>query len=76
MHSFYATQQSKHKVILEVFMSVCICEALKFMGIKALNVESVLGVLGRPVLVGGGSDGATVNVADGGLEGMMQCFLP
>ena len=55
----------------------CICEALKFMGIEALNVESVLGVSGRPVLVSGGSDGATVNIADsGGLKGMMQRSLP
>ena len=47
------------------------------MGIEALNVESVLGVSGRPVLVGGGSDGATVNIADrGGLKGMMQHSLP
>ena len=50
---------------------------MKFMGIEALNVESVLGVSGRPVLVGGGSDGATVNIADsGGLKGMMQRSLP
>ncbi len=44
----------------------CVREGLKFMGIESVNVESVLGVSGMPVLVGGGSDGAAVNVADGG----------
>ena len=42
----------------------CISEALRIAGIEALNQESVLGLSDRPVLVGGGSDGATVNLAD------------
>ncbi len=54
----------------------CVREGLKFMGIESVNVESVLGVSGMPVLVGGGSDGAAVNVADGGLKGMMRRTLP
>ncbi len=54
----------------------CVREGLKFMGIESVNVESVLGVSGMPVLVGGGSDGAAVNVADGELKGMMQRTLP
>ena len=50
---------------------------MRIVGIEALNQESVLGVSNRPVLVGGGSDGATVNLADrSGLKGMMQRSLP
>ncbi len=54
----------------------CVREGLKFMGIESVNVESVLGVSGMPVLDGSGSDGTAVNVADGGLKGMMQRTLP
>ncbi len=50
-------------------------EALKFMGIDNVDVESVCGVSGMPVLIGGGSDGAAMNVADGRLKGMIQHTL-
>ena len=41
----------------------CVSEALQFMGVEnVLDKDSVLGVEGKPVLVGGGTDGASVNV--------------
>ena len=55
----------------------CVAEALKIIGIEALNSDTVLGVSDMPALVGGGSDGAIVNVSDGnGLKGMIQRCLP
>jgi len=56
----------------------CVNEALKFMGVEnVLDKDSVLGVEDRPVLVGGGTDGASVNVGDHtGLKAQMQQALP
>ena len=52
-------------------------EALKFMGVDVLDKDSVLGVEGRPVFVGGGTDGASVNVGDHtGLKAQLQQALP
>ena len=39
----------------------CVNEAMKFMGVdNVLDKDSVLGVEGRPVFIGGGTDGASV----------------
>lgn len=55
----------------------CVGEALKIMGIDSWDQDSVLQVANIPVLVGGGSDGASVNVAEcNGLKGMVQRSLP
>ena len=56
----------------------CVNEALKFIGVdNILDKDSVLGVEGRLVLVGGGTDGASVNVGDHtGLKAQMQQTLP
>ena len=55
----------------------CVSDALKIFGIEAIDQESVLGVSNMPVLVGGGSDGASVNVSEcNELKGMMQQHLP
>ena len=48
-------------------------------GINSLNEESVLGVAenNMPVLVGAGTDGASVNISDhNGLMGLMQQSVP
>ena len=52
----------------------CVSEALKFIGVEnILDKDSVLGVKGRPLLVGGGTDGASVNIGDHtGLKAQMQ----
>ena len=50
-------------------------EALKVMGVD--NVLDKDSVEGRPVLFGGGTDGATVNVGDHtGLKAQIQQALP
>ena len=56
----------------------CVSEALKFMSVEnVLDKDSVLGVEARPVLVGGGTDGASVNIGDHtGLKAQMQRALP
>ena len=56
----------------------CVNEALKFMGVdNVLDKDSVLGVEGRPVLVGGGTDGASVNIGGHtGVKAQMQQALP
>ena len=42
----------------------CIADALKYMDVEdILDKDSVLGVEGKPVLVGGGTDGVSVNIA-------------
>ena len=54
----------------------CLSEALKRLGIgDVLDRDSVLGV--QPVLVGGGTDGGSVNIAQhNGMRGQMQRALP
>ena len=56
----------------------CLGDALQILGIdNILDCDSVLGVQGQPVLVGGGTDGATVNIADqNGMKGKLQKELP
>ena len=56
----------------------CLGTALKPLGIEDLfNRESVLGVRQHPVLIGCGSDGASVNVsAQNGMRGKLQGSLP
>ncbi len=52
----------------------CLSQSLSSLGIAdILDQSSVLGAEGKPVLVGGGTDGASVNVAQqNGMRGMMQ----
>ena len=56
----------------------CLGEGLKVMGITdILSSEKVLDVEGQPVLIGGGTDGATVNISDqNGMKGKLQRALP
>ena len=56
----------------------CLNDALKPMGIDdILDSEGCLAVKGHPVLVGIGSDGATVNIsAQNGVRGQIQNALP
>ena len=56
----------------------CLSQSLSPLGITdVLDQGSVLGVKGKPVLVGGGTDGASVNVAEqNGMRGMMQDAHP
>ena len=55
----------------------CIGGALKKLGIdNLLDQAKVLGVEGKPVLVGGGTDGASVNISEqNGMRGTMQRAL-
>ena len=52
----------------------CVSETLEFIGMEnVLDEDSILVAGGRPVLVGGGTDGASVNVGDHtGLKAQMQ----
>ena len=56
----------------------CLAIALKSLGINdVLDTAQVLGVDGKPVLVGGGTDGASVNVSEqNGIKGKLQAALP
>ena len=56
----------------------CISEAMNLLGVEdVLDKDSVLGVSTKPVLVGIGTDGATVNIgAHNGMRGQMQRALP
>lgn len=56
----------------------CLGTALKGMGIdNLLERENVLSVTGFPVLIGCGTDGASVNVAEqNGMKGKLQAALP
>ena len=56
----------------------CLSHSLLPLGITdLLDQKNVLGVEGKPVLVGGGTDGASVNVAQqNGMRGMMQNAHP
>ena len=53
---------------------VCLGDALKLLGVdNVLDTDKVLGVEEKPVLVGGGTDGAAVNVGEhSGLKGQLQ----
>lgn len=59
-------------------MIKCLGNALKPLGVdNILNKANVLGVVGKPVLVGGGTDGASVNIAEhNGMKGRIQKELP
>ena len=52
----------------------CLGSALKKLGIDdILDQAKVLGVEGKPILVGGGTDGASVNISEqNGMRGIMQ----
>ena len=56
----------------------CLGEGLKVMGITdILSSSKVLDVEGHPVLIGGGTDDATVNISDqNGMKGKLQRALP
>ena len=56
----------------------CLGVALKRLGIDdILDQSKVLEVKGKPVLVGGGTDGASVNISEeNGMKGIMQRALP
>ncbi|XP_065903507.1 E-selectin-like isoform X3 [Dysidea avara] len=56
----------------------CLSKSLEPLGIiDSLDKENVIGISGKPVLVGGGTDGASVNVAEhAGMNGKMQNVLP
>lgn len=56
----------------------CLGGALKKLGIDdLLDQAKVLGVEGKPILVGGGTDGASVNISEqNGMQGTMQRALP
>ena len=57
---------------------LCLGRALEKLGIQnVLDKDSVLGVESKPILVGGGTDGASVNVAEqNGMKGKLQRELP
>ncbi len=56
----------------------CLGKALQSMGIEdILDRANVFGVEGHPVLVGGGTDGASVNVSEqNGMRGKLQRVMP
>ena len=56
----------------------CLGNALQILGINdILDSESVLGFRDYPVLIGGGTDGATVNITEqNGMKGKLQRQLP
>ena len=56
----------------------CVGNALRTLGVdNILDGPSVLGVQGKPILIGGGTDGASVNVAEhNGMKGKLQKELP
>jgi hypothetical protein len=56
----------------------CVGDALKTLGVENIaSRESVLGTGEMPVLVGGGTDGASVNIGEhNGLKAKMQQELP
>jgi len=56
----------------------CFGKGLKGIGIADIpNSKNILGVVGHPVLIDGGTDGATVNISDhNGMKGKLQHALP
>ena len=73
----YFTVQEPTKADADGLLS-CLGEALKPLGIdNLLDKANILGVEGKPILIGGGTDGASVNVAQhNGMRGKMQKQLP
>ena len=71
--SLYNPQKADASGLLQ-----CIGEAMYLLGVDdVLNQDSVLGVGTKPVLIGIGTDGATVNEgAQNGLRGQIQRALP
>ena len=57
---------------------MCLGDALKLLGVNnVLDMDKVIGVEEKPVLVGGVTDGAAVNVGEhSGLKGQLQRALP
>ena len=56
----------------------CLSNALEKLGITdVLDKQSVLGVTNKPLLIGGGTDGASVNISEqNGMMGKMKKELP
>ena len=56
----------------------CLADAVKCLDVEEiLDKDSILGVEGKPVLVGGGTDGASMNIAPvNGMRGKLQSALP
>ena len=56
----------------------CLGEPLHVLGVDDVcNRESVLSLQGKPILVGGGTDGAAVNIShQNGMRGRLQRQLP
>ena len=56
----------------------CVGNALQTLGVEnILDRSSVLGVQGKPILIGGGTDSASVNIAEhNGMKGKLQKELP
>ena len=56
----------------------CVGNALQTLGVdNILDQSSVLGVQCKPILIGGGTDGASVNIAEhNGMKGKLQRELP
>ena len=56
----------------------CLGKALKHLGVDdVLSKHGVLGAEGKPVLIGGGTDGASVNIGQhNGMKAIMQRELP
>ena len=59
-------------------LSTCLSEALHVLGVDDVcDRESVLSLQGKPILVGGGTDGAAVNISQqNGMRGKLQRQLP
>lgn len=56
----------------------CIGNSLQVLGVdNILDRSSVVGAQGKPILIGGGTDGASVNIAEkNGMKGKLQKELP
>ena len=56
----------------------CLCDAMKDIGLdNFLDKASVLGIQDKPIVVGGGTDGAAVNIGEQrGMKSTMQEALP
>ena len=57
---------------------LCLGKALQSMGVEdILDSGCILGVRGHPVLVGGDTDGASVNISEqNGMRGKLQRIIP
>ena len=55
----------------------CLANGLKILGVDSLDRTNVLRVENKPILIGGGTDGASVNVAEqNGMKGKLQRHIP